>query len=435
MIIGLKKYIEYIKTKGADFKGSVYAQILKNERIKRNMTLNDFAEGVCSISYLSKLENGAIKSNESFYEKLFEKIQIDYKGLDEDGYDKLLDETIKYYFNNDHSNLEINFEKIKRMTNIASNSIIKCFYYLKLNYTDLFKQSFKELNDIKETFGYYEACCFIYLAVEHLIKMNNYQKALIYLKNLELLEIKNKYLNFLILERNILVSAFLGKSSRVIVYYQKINQLAYIGYPSGRMLELRLLYNLSLSDEFAIEVLEDIESINYEVIPEENRLNILYYVYLIKIKYSNLKNVFEDIYHQGYFIDPRFFGLLGYCAYFANVKEYYRLITDLLIDYPFSSIDKIHDRFTNFISLYSSKAPRAEVISTLRNEIIPSLNEENFYLYHEIYIDVYMSLLKEESHYKEAFNYMNNQRTQFYKRSNKCNDDSLNVNKIKPKKK
>ena len=227
------------------------------------------------------------------------------------GSGRFLDETLKYYFNNDLNGLKNLFEKVKDLSYVVTNNIVKCFYFLKIRDYDAFIEAFKELSVIRETLGYFEANCYIFLAIEYYIKMYNFKKALYYLRSFELLENKNRYLNYLIIEANILVSAFLKVSSRLVVYYYKLIQISFAGYPNGRLMEMRMLYNLSISDEFSYDVLDDIESINFDLIPSDNRFNILFYIYLIKLKLTNYQTIFDDIYKNGYFIDSRFLGLLG----------------------------------------------------------------------------------------------------------------------------
>jgi len=47
--------------------------ILKHHRLKLNLTLEDSAEGICSISYLSKIENSLIRPSQKYIDQLEEK--------------------------------------------------------------------------------------------------------------------------------------------------------------------------------------------------------------------------------------------------------------------------------------------------------------------------------------------------------------------------
>ena len=394
MIKNLQKFIRQLKEKGVSCRGSIVSQILKNERIKRNLTLNELAEGVCSVSYLSKLENCLIKSNDLFYTQLFEKMDIDFNMVNLEEYENLLEEVIKYYFLNDYDNIYKIYNELKSVPNNTNISLVNCFYYLKNSEYDLFMKSFNELSEVKECLGYFEGITYIYLAIAFYIQNYNFEKALDYLHSIEMLEINNRYLNYLLIEANIYVSAMYDKPSRLLVYYNKLNDLSFIGYPNGKRIEMRLLYNLVISDEFLYDALEEIETINFNEIPDDNRFNVLYYIYLIKLKTKNYKYIFEDIYKKGYFIESRFLGLMGYCAYWLNDDELYKTIFDIVSNYTFNENDAYHQQFICFLLMYSSNTNDNDLISYLRNEVVGQIKNRYLYLYNEIFVDVYMGLLK-----------------------------------------
>jgi hypothetical protein len=61
MITKAEKLASLLKRKTASNKNYLYSQIIKNERLKRHMTLEEMAKGICSISYLCKVEKNTIE--------------------------------------------------------------------------------------------------------------------------------------------------------------------------------------------------------------------------------------------------------------------------------------------------------------------------------------------------------------------------------------
>src|SRR5690606_2604348 len=53
--------------------------ILKHHRLKLNLTLEDSAEGICSISYLSKIENSLIRPSQKYLLQLAEKYNANFQ--------------------------------------------------------------------------------------------------------------------------------------------------------------------------------------------------------------------------------------------------------------------------------------------------------------------------------------------------------------------
>ena len=63
IILELKRREEEEKIKSLEY----FSQVFKRQRKKFNMTLEQASDGICSISYLSKLENSLVeKIEESF---------------------------------------------------------------------------------------------------------------------------------------------------------------------------------------------------------------------------------------------------------------------------------------------------------------------------------------------------------------------------------
>src|SRR5690625_5369525 len=50
--------------------------IIKIERIKRNMKLESLARGICSVSHLSRIENGQTNPSEEIQQELFNRLEI-----------------------------------------------------------------------------------------------------------------------------------------------------------------------------------------------------------------------------------------------------------------------------------------------------------------------------------------------------------------------
>ncbi len=56
------------------------------------------AKGICSVSYLSKLENNAIKPSEDYVRALLERVNINYDDIAKNNYDTEILEVVKLYF-------------------------------------------------------------------------------------------------------------------------------------------------------------------------------------------------------------------------------------------------------------------------------------------------------------------------------------------------
>lgn len=403
MINEIRDYVSFLQEKGLDNKGSTIAQILKNERLKRNLTLEELSKGICSISYLCKLENYAIRCNQEYVKELFERMDIDYGEVCANDSDTLVDECIKNYFYDRHEEIICAYQKTINVPFSSGKALIKCFYHLVKKEYELFKEEVKALDKIKYTLSGNDSLVYIYIVIEYLINICDYVQALDYLRAVDILEIKPKILYYMFIEANIIVSFNLQNHCRLLQKYHEYEQNTFIGYPIGRKQEMRMIYNATIASEYSEQVFEDIETIDYEQISCDYRFNVLYYQYLIKMNYGDKQELFNDIVNKSYYIDTRFVGLLGYLCYKTNIKANYTILLNVVENVKFNEEDRIHQEFACFILLYASNVRNEELTAYLRTKIIPNLNKEINFLYNEVYQEIFINLLVAESKYKEAF--------------------------------
>ena len=57
------------------------ARILKAKRLEQGKSLEEVSKGICSTSYLSRLENNQVKLQDPYLKMLFEKLSINYDDL------------------------------------------------------------------------------------------------------------------------------------------------------------------------------------------------------------------------------------------------------------------------------------------------------------------------------------------------------------------
>lgn len=73
------------------------ASFLRRKRLEQGKKLEEVAEGICSVSYLSRIEKNQVEVNEEYYRSLFEKLDLNYDELNQNrNHDYLIDLLIKY---------------------------------------------------------------------------------------------------------------------------------------------------------------------------------------------------------------------------------------------------------------------------------------------------------------------------------------------------
>lgn len=82
--------------------------LIRNERKRLNISLEALSHGICSPSYLSKIENNTLIANDSIYDLLLEKLGMQLLDkVEEEKLRSMLDLFFKYYMSSNQQLLKI----------------------------------------------------------------------------------------------------------------------------------------------------------------------------------------------------------------------------------------------------------------------------------------------------------------------------------------
>ena len=143
-----EKYLNETKNEKAKL-----SRFLKRRRIELGKTLEEVSEGVCSTSYLSKIENCLVDVDDSYFKMLFEKLNLEYNNVVNERSAPIYDEMIKAYLLED-------YKYIEELTNTAIENhsysdteieILLILYNLTIGSIDEAKKCLENLELIKHT--------------------------------------------------------------------------------------------------------------------------------------------------------------------------------------------------------------------------------------------------------------------------------------------
>lgn len=95
-----------------------YGVLLKRKRQEHHMTLENLCQGICTVSYLSRIENNLVDVEEKYYISLFKKLDIDFNELKEVKENEVFTELLKCYLQ----------ESDEEAIEIISNALKSNFY-------------------------------------------------------------------------------------------------------------------------------------------------------------------------------------------------------------------------------------------------------------------------------------------------------------------
>ena len=397
-------FIGKIKEKRENEEYLKYSTIIKKLRTEKNLTISELSKDICSISYLSKLENGIIQTSDVTITLLFDRLGVDYKTFESQNKKIDLHKIVQAYSQGDKKTIDKAKNDASEMPLNIVVPIIIALYNLHYGLFEDVKKEIIDLEPVKETLGQFDSLVFLFIVIEYYVKTHNYIQAYDYLKLIECLDINDYTLKMLILEDMIKVGYELDNGSLLIHSYLEYKNKVVPTYPIIRTLEVNYLYNLYSYQEYPLSSIKNHLLISTDKLTGEEKVLVFYYELLLKLKTKPLNTVYQElISHKSYFSDGRIIGLFSYVVFLLDKDEYYQELNKITKGYNFDKVNYIHQKFVCFVLMYGSSSSDNDLLSFLKDEVINNDSNENFLLYDNIYKSVYISLLASLCRYKEIY--------------------------------
>jgi len=263
-------------------KNNTYAQLLKRKRNEKRRTLEELAYGICSPSYLSKIENANVEVDEQYYQLLFEKLDIPYENILTNRNSQIFQEMIKKY-------LLYQYDEIQMIVNdaISSNTYCETELELLLLFSNIIRGFYEEakllmvkLEDLRNSLNNKELLFFVYLTALYFYKTNQTERAYQYLLVLCEIKYEDEIFKFAVYDLATEVFYLYGAYALFYQYYHLITTLEPVFLIAKRVTNHRmraLVLNASYTNILATEEMESFKTI-IDLNDEEQRENYYYYL-------------------------------------------------------------------------------------------------------------------------------------------------------------
>lgn len=382
---------------------------IKKKRKELNVTQDAISNGICSISYLSKIENNQIIPNKYYVKEIMDKLDVEESYYQKTFDDKLyLNNMIKGIFYLDDLLVTNTFNEIKEIEHNLVINIVKLGYYIYYQKEDD-NQYVMMLENLVTNMTDIELKIYLYLSSRYFMTKEKYKTALEVLILADKIALKNEFLSGLISEHTYLVKQRLfKKNSSTEDYYNA--QLIYNKYHNvKRVINLVLWKARYLSHENPEKALLILNMIKESLLDDYLRdfhslikAEILHYLESYKDSALALNgiNIESKFYYQKMIL------LFSICKEEQDegmLEEIRKILSTYKPD-RFQLQHKVHYHY-----LLLEKAE--DLKEYLRDIAIPySIKIEDFYGLEKYTMDI-MDICITTSRYKEA--------TQFYKKYQK----------------
>lgn len=349
-----------------------YSSFLKRKRIEKGMKLQDVAAGICSISYLSRVENNQSVPTEDNLELLFERLELNYNEIKRKRNIDIFDDLLKKELSNKKE------EMISFMSSIISS---KAYSNVEIDlfvlYESLLSKNYEEARYILmkqeiniELFNNKEMLFYIYLFCRYLYETNQNKRAYDQIKVLNTVEVNNDFMKAIIYDLSIDVAFMMGDYEQVMKFYYLLNQNenSYLFVSKMNILKLKTLvanatFNLN-------ETLNEFEKIKKVLDLNDEYIKRLYYYYLSIAYYknniydkclSNLTNVLDY---------PPALSMFGYLVKKIGTNSEKATFLARLKATVFSKFDYLYEEFCSYISLSLRNENNYQLYSFLKQKVL-----------------------------------------------------------------
>jgi transcriptional regulator with XRE-family HTH domain len=376
---------------------------IKKRRKELNITQDEVTEGICSISYLSKIENNQIIPNNYFVREIMEKLDVDEvvytNSLREKEYlSRLLN--AYYYMNDDEMNGV--YQEIKDIEHNYLINLCKLGYTVYFNLDDD-NQYVMMLEHLINNMDDFEVGLYLYFAATYFVNNEKYRAAMELIQLSRRLRLYNVKLDGLIYELSYYVKQKLLVKNCSSEDYVNAVTIFTTSNNLKKIINMSLVKVEYLIDENPLKASALLNTIKVSFLDQKNkdRFHYLNAVICKELKrYSDATMHLNKIGGESLHYFQKMVLLLEIC----NIENDYKMaqeIIEILKDYVPHKSDirnKVHFH-------YMTSNTQIERKEYLRDIAIPFSIKVEDYRSLKIYIDDIMEICIENSRYKEAIQY------------------------------
>lgn len=406
----LKNVEQYVKNRiGVDRccnSESFIAATLKNQRNKLKMTLEETTSGICSKSYMSKIENNQLVGDEEILGLLFERVNINYNDLKETEVNDYSGSVLKNFIFGNFEEIKNIYEKTQNTYFFVNDSFVKAMYHLIIQKdTSAFELEIIALDNVKDSFNNYQTNYLFIILIEYYLSTNNYNYAYEYLNQVNKLKINDIYQKWYLISSRFIICANLNMKNECYLAYEKLKEEFNSGFPIKKQIKLRLLFMEMFPDDNTID---DLDNLNNDYLPNEYEDDFIYTKFIIFIKLKMYKNAIEWFNEKCSF-EPKYVALFGYVVFnmLKNNKndDYRHEFLDSIRSINRINNSKIHYIFIRLIQMKLNQVSSEEIVEFLREKVIKNNLMYKNRFYSVYFAKTYLENLTNHSRYKEALNF------------------------------
>ncbi|QVK19952.1 helix-turn-helix transcriptional regulator [Mycoplasmatota bacterium] len=385
-------------------KNKTLATTIRRRRKEMNYTQGQVSKGICSVSYLSKIENGHLEPENYYVQEIMNRIGIGHKEISNAVYVEEVKAIVKAMFYEESDVIVKIYDDVSadENSNILSAELIflgKCLYFGELERS---LELIKTINLVKKDLINYELKVFIYfIALFESMNLRN-KYAMNYLKILSSLEDSDPNLCMLILILKAKVTIYLGQYVLAMSTINNIECRLINNMNLNKLIKIKLdhvfLLTLSKQTEDAWRVLDRVKrymSVDSTVL--ERVHFITGWLYKVEGDYEKAITSFSNACDQLYFESiSNIVECYYYLENYSSMNEFVQMIDE-------NKEDKRYEFYHKLVSYFSVKSNGHlyDCKEYVTRQLMPMMKKVKYNYYYNLFSIDLIEYHRTNGRYKE----------------------------------
>jgi transcriptional regulator with XRE-family HTH domain len=376
---------------------------IKKKRKELNVTQDEISKGICSISYLSKIENNQIVPNDFYVKEIMGKLQVNedvfYKSIKDKEY---IQKMIEAYFYMDQDKIESLYEEIKDVEHNIVINLCKLGYHVYFHHEDK-NQYVMMLENLVNNMSDLDVKVYLYFAALYFMQNEKFKIALEFVLLSRKLHVSHPLLEGLFYELSYYVKQRLlvkncasedyYHAMNIFQKYHNVNRIIYLALKKAQVFAkenprkaLQILRTIKVK-----ELSLDIEDFYYYI-----KAQVLFQLAMYQEATLELKHISDN---SHYYLRKMIL-LLQICQ-IEDDKDMIDSIKQIVKEYTPEKCEMRSKIYYHYLIQETIEDQK----EYLRNIAIPFSIKVEDYDFLEKYTEEVMEICQETSRYKEALQY------------------------------
>jgi|GEM_PF-4926709 len=351
----------------------IFSRMIKTMRIIQNRTLEEVAAGICSVSYLSKIENCSVFVDPFYYKALFEKLDIKYDDVMLSRAQSVITKMFIAYYEFDLNQIKAYAEEMISAPNYfdIERELVVYLYNILTNNFDQTLIGLQKMDEIKSTFTDEELIAYIFILCLYFHKTNNNKEAYDYISLLTNIKVVDDNMKIIINDLAAGVCYGCGYYIQAYRYSNEVVSNIKAIYSPDRVLINRLRKISLESKELKDEHLQQLDSMKLDRYASE-ACEEFFYLHAVTLMNKGMPEEAFKILSSSK-LGSKNMALMSIVSCQVKEKKTLHLFMEIAETYSFQRHEFLYSNLMKYVLMKHKKANPHELFEFIKDVLFPKI--------------------------------------------------------------